>query len=199
MASSGMLRLVVLVRTDVSEELSAPIIRVTRIGELGTLAVTSNRRSLRRLLATANVVPSLPILVTLMMGALRSSETFVLTRATRRNIPEGTILHSHRRQNLKSYTTLLQFTTNNTKLCSCAKRVSDINQHLADSLCNCRVLHGLRTLPRDELLQFSGVWRRVMRQIGTSHCEDHRPRNVAVAVASETLIAVYSTTGHALS
>jgi hypothetical protein len=34
--------------TDVSEELSAPIIRVTRIGELGTLAVTSNRRTLRR-------------------------------------------------------------------------------------------------------------------------------------------------------
>jgi hypothetical protein len=40
-----MLRLVVLVRTDVSEELSASFTRVTRIGELGTtLAVTSNRR-----------------------------------------------------------------------------------------------------------------------------------------------------------
>jgi hypothetical protein len=39
-----MLRCVVLVRTDVSEELSASIIRVTRIGELGRrLAVTSNR------------------------------------------------------------------------------------------------------------------------------------------------------------
>jgi hypothetical protein len=36
MASSGMLRRVALVRTDVSEELSASIIRVTRIGELGT-------------------------------------------------------------------------------------------------------------------------------------------------------------------
>jgi hypothetical protein len=45
MASSGMLRRVTLVRTDVSEELSASIIRVTRIGEIGTtLAVTSNRR-----------------------------------------------------------------------------------------------------------------------------------------------------------
>jgi hypothetical protein len=42
MASSGMLRRVALVRTDVSEELSASIIRVTRIGELGTtLAVTT--------------------------------------------------------------------------------------------------------------------------------------------------------------
>jgi hypothetical protein len=42
MASSGMLRRVALVRTDVSKELGASIIRVTRIGELGTLAVTSN-------------------------------------------------------------------------------------------------------------------------------------------------------------
>jgi hypothetical protein len=49
MAPSGMLRRVVLVRTDVSGELSASFIRVTRIGELRTtLAVTSNRRRLRR-------------------------------------------------------------------------------------------------------------------------------------------------------
>jgi hypothetical protein len=46
MASSGMLRRVTLVRTDVSEERSFSFIRVTRIGELGTtLAVTNNRRS----------------------------------------------------------------------------------------------------------------------------------------------------------
>jgi hypothetical protein len=49
MVSPGMLRRVVLVRTDVSEELSSSVFRVTRIGELGTtLAVTSNRRTLRR-------------------------------------------------------------------------------------------------------------------------------------------------------
>jgi hypothetical protein len=42
MPSSGMLRRVALVRTDVPEEISASIIRVTRIGELGTtLAVTT--------------------------------------------------------------------------------------------------------------------------------------------------------------
>jgi hypothetical protein len=49
MASSGMLRRVALVRSDVSEESSVSFIRVTRIGELGTtLAVTSNRRTLRK-------------------------------------------------------------------------------------------------------------------------------------------------------
>jgi hypothetical protein len=80
-----MLRRVTLVRTDVSEERSASIMRVTRIGELETtLAVTSNRRtqrknakkyekykynfyffrSVRRFLVTAKgVVLSLPILV----------------------------------------------------------------------------------------------------------------------------------------
>jgi hypothetical protein len=46
--SSGMLRRVALVRTDVSEERRASFIRVTRIGELGTFALTSNRRKLRR-------------------------------------------------------------------------------------------------------------------------------------------------------
>jgi hypothetical protein len=49
MPSSGMLRRVALVRTDVSEERITSIIRVTRIGELGTaLALTNNRRRLRR-------------------------------------------------------------------------------------------------------------------------------------------------------
>jgi hypothetical protein len=56
MSSSGMLRHVALVRTDMSEEPSASFIRVTRIGS--------------------------PILVTLMKEALGSSETSVLTRAT---------------------------------------------------------------------------------------------------------------------
>jgi hypothetical protein len=87
-----MLRSVALVRIDVSEELSFSIIRVTRIGELGTLE-----------LVTANVVPSSPIPVTLMMVELISFEMSILTRATRPNTPEDGIFHSHRREYLIFY------------------------------------------------------------------------------------------------
>jgi hypothetical protein len=75
-----MLSQLAILRTDVYAEPGASI-RVTKIGELGTTqAATSNRRTLRR-----------------------------NTRATGRNNPEDTILHSHRRENLKSYTQILQF------------------------------------------------------------------------------------------
>jgi hypothetical protein len=50
-------------------------------------------RSVRRLLINASVVPFSPILVTLMMEALRTSETSVLIRATRNNIIEDGVLH----------------------------------------------------------------------------------------------------------
>jgi hypothetical protein len=79
MMSSGMLRRVALIRTDVSEEPDASLVFL---------------RSLRRLLVAA-CVPSSPILVTLMKEAPGSSETSVLTRATRRDIPEDTILYKN--------------------------------------------------------------------------------------------------------
>jgi hypothetical protein len=74
-----MLRRVALIRTEVSEELSASFIRVTRIGELGTTLVTAS---------------------------------VVHTKATRRNIPENAILHSHRREYLKSYNIVLNLYAN---------------------------------------------------------------------------------------
>jgi hypothetical protein len=97
MVSSELLHRVVLVRTDVSWDLSTSFIRVTRVGELGgTLPVTSNWRTLRRntkLLVTVNVVPSSPNLV-ILMEVLNSSETSVLTRAIRCNISEESIFRS---------------------------------------------------------------------------------------------------------
>jgi hypothetical protein len=77
--------------------------QVTRIGELGTGLFV---RSVLRLLVIANVIPCFAILITLVMEEMRSVETSVFTRATRRNIPEDVGFHSHRRECLKSYTAL---------------------------------------------------------------------------------------------
>jgi hypothetical protein len=85
-----MVRRVALVRTDVSEELSAFFIRVIFLRSV-------------RLLVRASVVPSSPILVALMKEALSSSRTSVLTRATWRNTPEDTILHLIKHQLFRNF------------------------------------------------------------------------------------------------
>jgi hypothetical protein len=83
-----MLRRVALVRTEVPEELVTHFLSVTRIDELATpLRVHELLRNVPLLLVIANVVSCSPILVNLRMGAIPSSETLVLTRAKRRNIP----------------------------------------------------------------------------------------------------------------
>jgi hypothetical protein len=69
------------VRTDISEERIASIIRLTRIGGFDTV-----------LLVTAKAVPSSLIRFTLMMEPKHSSEMSVLTRTTRRHIPEDGIV-----------------------------------------------------------------------------------------------------------
>jgi hypothetical protein len=81
-----MLRRVYIVRTDISEESIATIIRLTRI------------QGTKLLLAL--------IFIILMMESIDSSETSVLIRATRRHIPEDGIFHSQRREDLRSYIVL---------------------------------------------------------------------------------------------
>jgi hypothetical protein len=114
MPSSGILHRVTRVRNGVSEERIASIIKVTTISELGTFL-----RSARQLLVTANV-PSSPILITLMVEALRSFETSGLTRVTRRNIQEDGILHSHRRESLKCDSVRVRSVSQSTSRKHCA-------------------------------------------------------------------------------
>jgi hypothetical protein len=84
---------------------SFPIEEVTHRHIRGLSHVVFLRSELR-LLVTANV-PSSAILVTLMMEAIRSSETAIHTRATRYSIPEDCILRSNRREHQKSYIVFL--------------------------------------------------------------------------------------------
>jgi hypothetical protein len=112
MTFSGMLRNVVLVRTDVSEERVSSIFRVERISELGKTLIVSatethyEETGVFQLLVNANIFLISLILSAVKTEAIRSSETLVVIRPTTPHIPEDGILHSHRRENRKSYIAL---------------------------------------------------------------------------------------------
>jgi hypothetical protein len=93
--------LVTVIKEALSSSKTSVLTRATRRNTPEETILHSHRRGNLKYYI-ANVLSS-PILVRLMMEAIRSSETSVLTRATWRNTPEEAILHSHRCENLKSY------------------------------------------------------------------------------------------------
>jgi hypothetical protein len=75
-----------------------------------------------RLLVTANVPSSLIFVALMMMQLPRSSELLVLTRATRHNVPEDRVLHSHHHENLKScLIPIVTLTKSNAVTCKAAE------------------------------------------------------------------------------
>jgi hypothetical protein len=81
-------------------------------GEIGGMMIGRRNRSTWRKLQSAATCSRLFVFAkfsTLKMEAIRSSETSVYTRCTRRHVPEDGILHSQRCENLKSFIIELSF------------------------------------------------------------------------------------------
>jgi hypothetical protein len=102
--SSGMWHRVNMVLTDVSEERIATIFRVEKNKKIRKRKTSVSNTSLLVLAHSISALPDfLPFSSTLHMQAKRTPETSVNTITTRRHIPEDCFLHSHRRDNLRSY------------------------------------------------------------------------------------------------
>jgi hypothetical protein len=100
-----------------SVPISYVIARVVNPGNYQTANI--QLRGLLQLLLTAKVVPGSLSLLTMKMEVIISYETSVATIITRRHIPEYSTLHSHHRENLKSYMVLTGWTLQRRRNVSC--------------------------------------------------------------------------------
>jgi hypothetical protein len=87
-----------------------------------------------------------------MIEAIRSSETSILTTDTRRSIPEDGILHSHRRENLKSYIVLTGWALYR------RRNVSPVRYELGFHITEDGIVHILRLDKPQILHKFKDVW-----------------------------------------
>jgi hypothetical protein len=140
-------------------------------------------RSFLRLLVTANVAPSSPILVTLTMKAIRSSETSVLTRATQRNIQEDGILYSHRCENLKlTIVDWYQLVQGTQRILECYSAMGHISspchqpqvQEGLPTLSDCSAVGTRRSLPDEGRAT----------EVGAVSCHPARARDALSVIAS---------------
>jgi hypothetical protein len=150
MPSPGLWRHVDLMWTDVSDERTASIFSVEK-----SASDVPAWASVCRLKPPAHAGSSFADFSTLKMEAIRSSETSVHTRLKWRHIPEDGILHSHCRENLKSY--IIFYVIEPCKLTEIVSKQKELRMYTtAHSRANVFFLPGkIRLLGSDKSCQFS--------------------------------------------